>query len=72
MQFQSFLLCRRFGNLNNPVQPTMSNVTGHVVTIYACYPTKRGFLEYVGFPRAGQNPCQRCEIIVSTNNGLRE
>ena len=28
------------------------------------------FLQSVALPRAGQNPCQKCEMTVSTNNGL--
>ena len=28
------------------------------------------FLQSVAFPGAGEMPCQRCEMAVSTNNGL--
>ena len=28
------------------------------------------FLQSLALPRAGQNPCQRREMTVSTNNGL--
>ena len=33
---------------------------------------KRTFFASLALQRAGQNPCQRLEVIVSTNNGLHE
>ena len=31
---------------------------------------KGHFWQSIALPRADQNPCQKCEMTVSTNNGL--
>ena len=50
--------------------PTLTGVTGDVVTAYAYYDTKRLFLQSVALPMASQCRCQRREMTVSTTNGL--
>ena len=52
--------------------PTLRGVSGNVVTLYAYKDTKGRFLQSLALLRAGQNPCQRREMAVSTNNGLHE
>ena len=50
--------------------PTLRGVSGDVVAVYAYWDTKGRFLQSVALPRASENPCQRREMTVSTNNGL--
>ena len=45
-------------------------MSGEVVIVYAYYDTKGHFLQSLALPGAGQNPCQRRKLIVSTNNGV--
>ena len=59
-----------FGDLGDPVVPTLRGASGDVVTVYACYDTKGRFLQSLALPRAVHNPCQRREMTVSDNNGL--
>ena len=76
MQFMHFsaIFCYvgGFGDLGDPVVPTLRGVSGDVVTLYAYQDTKGRFLESLALPRAGQNPCQKCEMTVSTNIGSHE
>ena len=58
-----------FGDLGDPVVPTLRGVSGDVVTVHAYYDTEGRFLQFVALPRAGHKPCQRCAMPVSTNNG---
>ena len=58
-----------FGNLGDPVVPTLRGVSGDVVTVYA-YDTEGRFLQSLALLRAVHDPCQRREMVVSTNNGL--
>ena len=69
--FSHFCYVGGFGDLGDPMLPTLRGVSGDVVTIYAYWDTKGRFLQFVALPRAGQNPCQRREMTVSTNNGLQ-
>ena len=59
-----------FGNLGDPVVPTLRGCTWGVVTVYAYWDTEGRFLQSLALLRAGRNPCQRREMTVSTNNGL--
>ena len=59
-----------FGDLSDPVVPTLRGVSGDVVTAYAYQNTKGHFLQSLALPRAGPCRCQKCETAVSTNNGL--
>ena len=62
-----------FGDLGDPVVPTLRGVSGDVVTaVYAYYDAKGRFLQSVALLRAGHNPCQRHEMTVSTNNGSHD
>ena len=76
MQFLHFLAIfscvGSFGYLGDPVLPTLRGVSRDVVTLDACSDTKGHFLQFVALLSAGQNPCQRSEMTVSTNNGLHE
>ena len=67
--FQPFLLCWRFWR---PRLPTLRGVSGDVVTAYADKDTKGRFLKIMALPRAGQNPCPRRKMSVSTNDGVHE
>ena len=68
--FSRFCYVGGFGDLGDPVLSTLRGVSGDVVTVYAYSDTKgRFFLPSVALRRAGQNPCQRREMTVSTNNG---
>ena len=70
--FSHFCDVRDFGDLGDPVLPTLRGVSGDVVTVYAYWDTKGRFLQSLTLLRAVQNPCQRRERTVSTNNGLHE
>ena len=59
-----------FGDLGDPVVPTLRGVSGDVLTIYGYYDMEGRFLQSLALPRAVHNPCQRREMTVSTNNGL--
>ena len=68
MRFMQFLVVCYvgiFGNLGGPVVPTLRVASGVVVTAYAFEDTK----ESLALPKAGQGPCEGCEILISTNNG---
>ena len=62
--FKSFSL---FGDLSHRVLPTLRGVSGDVVTAYAYQDTKGRFLQSLALPRAGQGPCERRKMTVSTN-----
>ena len=68
--FSCFCYVGGFGDPGDPELPTLRGVSGDVVTINAYYDTKGHFLQSLALLRAGQNPCQRREMTVSTNNGL--
>ena len=59
-----------FGDLGDPVVPTLRGVSGDVVTVYADSDTEGCFLQSLALLRAVHNPCQSREMTVSTNNGL--
>ena len=59
-----------FGDLGDPVVPTLRGVSGDVVTVYASEDTEGRFLQSVALLRAVHNPCQRREMTVSAKNGL--
>ena len=59
-----------FGDLGDPVVPTLRDESRDVVTIYAYYDTKGRFLQPLAFPRPGHGPRKRWEMTISTNNGL--
>ena len=63
--FSHFCYVGGFGDLNDPVVPTLRGVSGDVVTVCAYYDSEGRFLLFVALPRAGQMP-----MAVSTNNGL--
>ena len=50
--------------------PTLNGVSGDVVTVYTYQDMKGRFLQFLALARAGSHPCQRREMIFSTNNGL--
>ena len=70
--FSHFCHVGGFGDLGKPMLPYLRGAGGDVVTVYAYQDTNGRFLQSVALPRAGQNPCQRREMTVSTNNGLHE
>ena len=70
--FSHFCYVGGFGDLGDPVLPTVRGVSGDIVTVYAYQDTKEHFLQSLALLRAGQNPCQRREMTVATNNGLHE
>ena len=68
--FSHFCDVGGFGNLGEPVVPTLRGASGDVVTVYAYQDTRGRFLQSLALPGAVHNPCQRREMAVSTNNGL--
>ena len=68
--FGLFCYVGGFGDLGDPVVPTLRGVSGDVVTVYASRDTEGRFLQSLALLRAVHNPCQRCEMTVSNNNGL--
>ena len=68
--FSHFWYVGGFGDLGDPVVPTLRGASGDVVTVYACWDTEGRFLQSLALLRAVHNPCQRREMTVSTNNGL--
>ena len=48
----------------------LRGVSGDGLTVYAYKDMKGRFLQSLALPRAGQTPCQKCEMTVCTNNGL--
>ena len=68
--FQPFWYVGGFGDLGDPVVPTLRGVSGDVVTVSASQDTEGRFLQSLALLRTGHNPCQRREMAVSTNNGL--
>ena len=68
--FGHFWYVGGFGDLGDPVVPTLRGVSGDVVTVYAYYDTEGRFLQSLASLGAVHNPCQRREMTVSTNNGL--
>ena len=67
--FSHFWYVGGFGDLGDPVVPTLRGVSGDVVP-YMPTDTEGHFLQSLALLRAGHNPCQRREMTVSTNNGL--
>ena len=70
--FQPFMPCWRFGDLGDPMLPTLKGVSGDVVTVYGYQDAKARFLQSLALLKAGQNLCQKQEMTVSTNSGLHE
>ena len=68
--FIDFCYVGGFGNLGEPVVPTLRGASGDVVTVYASQDTKGRFLQCLALLMAVHNACQRREMTVSTNNGL--
>ena len=72
--FGLFCYVGGFGDLSDPVVPTLRGVSGDVVTVYASQDTEGRFLQPLALLRAVHNPCQRREMAVSANirlvNGL--
>ena len=68
--FSHFCYVGGFGDLGDPVVPTLRAASGDVVTVYAYWDMEGRFLQSVALPRAVHNACQRREMTVSTNNGL--
>ena len=68
--FGLFCYVGGFGDLSDPVVPTLRGVSGDVVTVYASQDTEGRFLQSLALLRAVHNPCQRREMTVSNNNGL--
>ena len=66
--FSHFCYVGGFGDLGEP----MRGVSGDVVRLYAYQDTKGGFLQSLALLGGVHNPCQKCEMTVSTNNDLRE
>ena len=57
-----------FGDVSDPVVPTLRRASEDVVTAYAYWDTKGRFLQSLALPMAGQGPCERHQITVPTNN----
>ena len=71
MQFFShFCYVGGFGELGDPVVPTLGGASGDVVTVSASQDTEGRFLQSLALLRTGHNPGQRREMAVSANNGL--
>ena len=68
--FSHFCYVGGFGDLGDPVVPTLRGVSGDVVTVYASQDTERRFLQSLALLRAGHNLCQRREMALSTNDDL--
>ena len=68
--FSHFWYVGCFGDLGDPVVPTLRGASGDGVTIYAYWDMEGRFLQSLALLRAVHNPCQRREMTVSTNNGL--
>ena len=68
--FSHFWYVDGFGDLGDPVVPTLRGASGDVVTVYASQDTEGHFLQSLALLRAVHNPCQRREMTVSNNNGL--
>ena len=68
--FSHFCYVGGFGDLGDPVVPTLRGTSGDVVTVSASQDTEGRFLQSLALLRAVHNPCQRFEMAVSTNNGL--
>ena len=75
MQFMQFFVIFAisvfYGDLSDPVAPTLRVTSEDVVTAYAYQDRKGRFLPSLALPRADQGPCERPKVTVSTNNGLR-
>ena len=65
--FSHFCYVGGFGDLRDPVVPTLRGVSGDVVTVYASRDTEGRFLQSLALLRAVRNPCQRREMAVSAN-----
>ena len=59
--FSHFCYVGGFGDLGDPVVPTLRGVSGD---------TEGRFLQSLSVPRAGRCRYKRCEMAASTNNGL--
>ena len=68
--FSHFWYVGGFGDLGDPVVPTLRGASGDVVTVYASQDTEGRFLQSLALLRAVHNACQRREMAVSANNGL--
>ena len=51
--FSHFCYVGGFGDLSDPVVPTLRGVSGDVVTVYAYEDTKGGFLQSLALPTGG-------------------
>ena len=68
--FSHFWYVGGFGDLGEPVVPTLRGASGDGVTVHACWDMEGRFLQSLALLRAVHNPCQRREMTASTNNGL--
>ena len=66
--------CYFCGEYEDPVVPTLRGASRDAIIVYADLDTKGRFffLQSLALLRAGQNPSQRREMTVSTNNGSQE
>ena len=62
--FSHFCYVGGFGDLGDPVLPTLRGASRDVVTVYAYWNNKGYFLRLVAFPRPGHGPCKRCKMTV--------
>ena len=60
--FSHFCYVGGFGDLGDPVLPTVRGAIGHFLTIYAYQDTKGCFLQALAFPRPGHGLCKRREM----------
>ena len=63
--FSHFCYVAGFGDLGDPVVPTLRGASGDVVTVYASQDTEGRFLQSLALPRAVHNPCQKREMAIS-------
>ena len=68
--FSHFCYVGGFGDLGDPVVPTLRGVSGDGVTMYAYWDMEGRFLQSLALLSAVHDTCQRREMTVSTNNGL--
>ena len=61
--FGLFCYVGGFGDLGDPVVPTLRGASGDVVTAYAYWDMEGRFLQSVALPRAVHNACQRREML---------
>ena len=68
--FSHFWYVGGFGDVVDPVVPTLRGVSGDNGIVYSYQETEGRFLQSLPLLKAGHNPCQRRQMAISTDNGL--